>query len=126
MPETKEAFLAARYIVFSDELPMHEAWWRASFGKRAPLPKSIVCRIASLDEMLALAEAGLGITVLPSYFIEESLAKKRLLVLWPPKARPGAVPRTAENTLHLVWRKGTIETARFRLVRDAILAGALR
>ncbi len=126
MPETKEAFLDARYIVFSDELPMHAPWWRASFGKKTPLPTSIVCRIASLDEMLALAEAGLGIAVLPSYFVEESLAKKRLLVLWPPKPKPGALTRTAENTLHLVWRKGAIETARFRLVRDAILAGALR
>ncbi|MEP7050757.1 MAG: LysR family transcriptional regulator [Pseudomonadota bacterium] len=109
-----------RFIVFSDALAMHAAWWRATFGK-APLPHNVVCRIANVDEMLYLAEQGLGIAVLPNYVVTESLAAGRLV---PVRAKPARSRQLGapQNPLLLAWRKARAETARLRVVRSALLA----
>jgi len=120
-----EALRAQRWIVFDRDLAMHATWWRAAFGRREPLPGEVACRIASLDEMLALCEAGCGLTVLPGYFVEEALRAGSVVEVRPPRLRgAGADTRAPRNALSLAWRRGTVETALFRTVRDALLAGA--
>ena len=109
-----ESLRSQRWIVFDEDLPMLRPWWRQAFGPRAPLPEQIACRVASLDEMLALAEAGVGLTVLPDYLVASSLQAGRLVAL--PARRP------ARNTLFLAWRRSVVETARFLAVRDALAA----
>jgi DNA-binding transcriptional LysR family regulator len=107
-----QALEAERYIVFDEDLPMHAAWWRAQFGRNAAQSGRIVARVASLDEMRALAQAGAGIAVLPDYFLEGDGG--RGLVQLESKARP------AKNTLFLAWRQHTVETARFLAVKEAL------
>jgi DNA-binding transcriptional LysR family regulator len=114
-PRAPEDFTKHRVIVFDRDLPMHAAWWRAAFGSRTPLRGEIASRVASLDEMLALAEAGAGITVLPDYFVQRPLERGRLALV--PAKRP------AKNAIVLAWRRGAIATARFRTVRDALRGG---
>ncbi|XXT31714.1 LysR substrate-binding domain-containing protein [Sorangium sp. So ce448] len=97
---------------------MHAAWWRALFRKKAPLPPKIACRITSLDEMLALVIAGVGIAILTNYFIAEAIAAKQVVVLGP---RPGKGRRGVRNTIHLAWRKGAAQSARFRAMQAALL-----
>lgn len=109
-----------RFIVFSDALAMHAVWWRATFGK-APLPSHVVCRIANIDEMLYLVEQGLGIAVLPNYVVAEGLAAGRLVRVQAKPARPTRFG-PPQNALLLVWRKTRAETARLRVVRNALLA----
>ncbi|UQA59879.1 LysR family transcriptional regulator [Polyangium aurulentum] len=120
-PATVSDFTAQRYMVFDADLAMHAAWWRAAFGRKAPLPPRIVCRITSLDELLALAIEGVGITVLPDYFVKEALANGQVVALGLAdagrKRRPGA-----KNSVHLAWRKGAVATARLEVVRAALLA----
>src|SRR5437899_2386330 len=98
-----------RFIVFDADLAMHRTWWRATFGARAPLAPRLGARVANLDEMLALAEAGLGVTVLPNYFVEPALSAGRVARVGP--RTPAG--RWARNVLYLAWRKNAVETARF-------------
>lgn len=102
----------ARYIVFDDDLPMHQVWWRAQFGRKSQLRPRIAAKVASLDEMRALAESGLGIAILPDYFV----ADMRGLAHIKTSASP------AKNTLFLCWRASQVETARFLAVREALIS----
>lgn len=114
-PRTAGEIEEHRMIVFDRDLPMLAPWWRAAFGARTPLRGDVACRVASLDEMLALAEAGAGIAVLPDYFVEKSVERGRLAIV--PAKRP------AKNAIVLAWRRGAIPTARFRAVKDALRRG---
>jgi DNA-binding transcriptional LysR family regulator len=113
-PRGQAEFAAHRYLVFDGDLAMHAPWWRACFGGRARLPRDVVCEVASQEELQALAEAAVGIAVLPDYQVADALRAGLLRALAPPRARP------ARNTIHLAWRKGAIETARLRAARDAL------
>ena len=113
-PRSLEDFTRLRYLVFDRDLAMHAPWWRASFGRKAALPPDIICEMASLEELLALAEEGVGVAVLPDYHVAPSVAARRVRVLTPEGARP------ARNTLFLAWRAAAVQTARFVAVRDAL------
>jgi DNA-binding transcriptional LysR family regulator len=106
-----------RFVAYDEDLPMHGPWWRASFP-RVPFPGQIICHIASLYEMQALAEEGLALAVLPDYFAADAV-RRRTLVELPRMARSKAP--FALNDISLVWRKNAIPTARFTTVRDALL-----
>lgn len=114
-PRTAEDFAAHRFVVFDEDIPMHAAWWRATFGARSPLRGAIACRVASLDEMRALAIASAAIAVLPDYFVAEDLRSK-VLVSLTPRTRKAI----AKNPIVLAWRRGIAETARLRAVRAAL------
>jgi DNA-binding transcriptional LysR family regulator len=116
-PRIPADFRAHRYLVFDGALAMHAPWWRATFGPRTPLPADIVCEVASLEEMLALAEAGVGIAVLPDYQLEEPIAAGRVRPLAPP---PRSAARPARNTIFLAWRRNAADSARLRAARTAL------
>jgi DNA-binding transcriptional LysR family regulator len=118
-PRTVADFQAARWAVFDPDLPMHAPWWRASFGPKAALPRQVVCQVASLEELLALAEVGVALTVLPDYLVAPSVEARRLVVL-EPAAGQYARQRPAGNTIFLAWREGVAESARLRAVREAL------
>ncbi len=113
-PRSAADFEDHRLIVFDRDLPMHAAWWRATFGARAPMRGRVVCRVASLDEMLALAAAGAGIAVLPDYFIAPALAAREVVAI-----APGA-KRRARNPILLAARRGAVPSARVRALREAL------
>src|SRR5437764_8422119 len=55
-PRTLDEFQRAPWIVFDRDLAMHAPWWRATFGRRAALPQTIVAEASELEAMLALVE----------------------------------------------------------------------
>jgi DNA-binding transcriptional LysR family regulator len=118
-PRAAHAFRQHRYIVFDADQAMHAPWWRACFGPREPLPDNIVARIASLDEMLAMAAGGVGIAVLPNYFVAASIAAGRVE---PLKVALRNGRRGARNPIYLGWRKGAPPSARFMVAKQALLA----
>jgi DNA-binding transcriptional LysR family regulator len=120
-PRTAAEFRRNRFLVFDRDEAMHSPWWRASFGRREPLPERIAARVASLDELAALCEAGLGITVLPTYFVAAAVKAGRLVAL--PAPRTARAPR---NQIYLAWRRGTPPTARFTAVKAALSAPSVR
>ncbi|MHB8419670.1 MAG: LysR family transcriptional regulator [Myxococcales bacterium] len=119
-PRTLAAFSEHPFIVFDQELAMLRPWWRAHFGPRAALPPRHACRVASLDEILALTEAGIGLTVLPNFFIEDSLARGAVALVPPDPPRSGHA-RRALYPIYLCWRRSALETARLRAVRELFL-----
>lgn len=123
LPRTARDFAAHRFIAFDADLAMLGPWWRAAFGAREPLPARVVCRIANLDEMLALAEAGSGIAVLPDYLVEPAVRAGRVQELEPETGRRSL--RRPRGTLYVAWRRAAAPTARFVAVRDWLLEGAL-
>ncbi|EPX57900.1 hypothetical protein D187_004434 [Cystobacter fuscus DSM 2262] len=120
-PRTAREFAAQRFIAFDADLAMLGPWWRAAFGAREPLPTHVVCRIANLDEMLALAEAGSGIAVLPDYLVAPAIRAGRVVVLAPESGRRSG--RRPRGTLWVAWRRAAAPTARFLAVRDWLLEG---
>jgi DNA-binding transcriptional LysR family regulator len=122
-PRTLAEFQAQRWAVFDRDLPMHAPWWRASFGPKAALPTRIVCCVPSLEELLALAEAGVALTVLPDYLVAPAVEERRVVVL-APAAGQYSRQRAAGNTLFLAWRQGLVESARIRVVRQALVREA--
>jgi DNA-binding transcriptional LysR family regulator len=122
-PRSAEDFAAHRIIVFDRDRPMHDAWWRATFGGRASPRGTVVCRVGSLDEMLGLAAAGVGIAVLPDYFVAAAIATAEVAPVRPhttkAKERRGTAAR---NSIVLAWRRGVVGSARVRAVRDGLLA----
>ncbi|MCA9711903.1 MAG: LysR family transcriptional regulator [Myxococcales bacterium] len=114
-PATQDEFLAHRFIVYDRDLAMHRPWWRAAFGARSEPALSIACAVASLPEMQALTEAGLGIAVLPDYLVGPALERGRLEAL-----EPAGASRPARNAIHLGWRTRALPSARLLAVRDAL------
>lgn len=117
---TAAALRSRRWIAFDRDLAMLAPWWRAGFGRREPLPAKAVCHVANLDEMLALCAEGVGLTVLPRYFLAESLAAGSVVEVKP--AAGLAHGRHAKNPLKLAWRRGAVETGVFRVARDVLAA----
>jgi DNA-binding transcriptional LysR family regulator len=106
-----------RFIVFDDDLPMHGVWWRAVFGRKAPFQGVVACRVSNLDEMLALAEEGVGIVVLPDYFARESLERGAVR-----NACIGPAARArVDNRVFLAWRTSVVTNARFATAWEALL-----
>jgi DNA-binding transcriptional LysR family regulator len=114
-PATVKELQQQRFIIYDESRPMHDVWWRSVAGRRHLPPPSAACSIANLDEMLHLTELGFGVAVLPNYLVREPVARGKLLRLLPRKPAP-------QNPIQLVWRKSSVETARFKVVRDTLLA----
>ena len=119
-PRTRAEFQRHRFVVFDRDLAMHAPWWRAAFGGRGEPPATIVGEVASLEEMQALAEEGVGIAVLPDYLVAAALTARRLVVLTPDGGSRRARP--ARNTLFVGWRGAAITTARLRATLEALQA----
>lgn len=113
-PSTAKELEQQRYVVYDDSRPMHDAWWRSVMGRHAA-PPHVACSIANLDEMLFLVEQGAGVAVLPNYLVAALVSRGKLL-------RLGGRKQVPQNPVRLVWRKSAIETSRFKVVRDALLA----
>ena len=115
-PESADDFTRERFILFDESRPMHDAWWKSLFCKR-PRPPSRVClSVSNLDEMAHFAESGLGIAVLPNYLVASSVSAGKLVRIGPRSKRP------ARNSIYLLARRGAVESARLRVVREALLA----
>ncbi|MBX7098716.1 MAG: LysR family transcriptional regulator [Myxococcaceae bacterium] len=115
------ALLGWPWLIFDRDLPMHASWWKAAFGRPAPPPARVVSATASLEQLQALAEAGLGAVVLPDYLVAPALASGALALV-EPRASGARPPRPARNTLFLSWRRGAPASARTDAVRAALLA----
>jgi DNA-binding transcriptional LysR family regulator len=110
--ETETARLP--WLLFDQDRPMHDTWWRATFGATAKLKPTLACEAPSLEVLEALALAGAGWVVLPDYLAGQAISEKTLVVL------PVAAKREAKNGLHLAWRAGVVATARLDIVRRAL------
>ena len=118
-PRELHAFQTLRWAIVDSDRAMHDVWWRAAFGRKAPSATNIACEVASLDELLSLAEAGIAAVVLPDYFVTDALEERRVRELVPDRFVAKAA---AENALYLAWRKSAARSARFEAVYASLRA----
>ena len=81
---------------FLDARPPQEDW---AFGH--------VQHLGTIGPVKELVKQGVGVGVLPRYFVQEELAAKRLVKLMPRTSM-------AKDWFRLVWRKGDIREPRIR------------
>lgn len=115
-PTTASAFAGHKWIAFDEDRPMQSDWWSATFGN-VPPRGDVVCYVGSLDEMLALAEAGVGIAVLPTYFVATASTAELRIVR--PKGH--AARARTKNPIYLVWRRNAVPSARYAVAKAALL-----
>jgi DNA-binding transcriptional LysR family regulator len=117
-PTSSSDFSRHRFVAFDRDFAMHATWWRAHFGRRVAVPEQVVCFVASLDEMMELAKAGVAIAILPDYQVAAVVKRGQLVVLGPKGATERRRPR---NPIFCGWRKGAPESARLKATRAALL-----
>jgi DNA-binding transcriptional LysR family regulator len=114
-PLDEEAARALPWLLFSGDRPMHDAWWRASFGRRSRPQVDAVCEVPALELMLDLVQRGVGVAVLPDYLVRPALDRRNVKLL------EVAAQRAAKSSLFLAWRRHVVRTARFEAVRQSLL-----
>jgi DNA-binding transcriptional LysR family regulator len=91
-------------LAVAEELPLIRHYWLDVFGLE---PETIADVVAdSLPALAALAERGLGMTVLPRHVCEDQLADGRLVPLFRPKVAPTAQLYLAYERIHAVIGHG--------------------
>lgn len=88
-------------LAYAEELPLVRMYWQQVFDTEPEVLAAVVAD--SLPALAALAERGIGITVLPRHVCEEQLATGRLVRLHEPKVPPAA-------DLWLAWNSGSRRT----------------
>lgn len=94
-------------IAYSEDLPIIRRWWLTVWGER-PSGLNIVATVPDLRTITDMVANGVGVSVLPTYLVDEHLAHGSLVRLSTPEVPP-------LNTLYLVTRAGALS-------RDAVLA----
>ncbi len=105
-------------LAYAEELPLVRTFWLDVFDSEPSDVASVVAN--SLPALAALAERGLGVTVLPRHVCDDQLSSGRLVQLVDPR-----VPPTSE--LWLAWRSGSRRTlavaAAYDRMHDVIGSG---
>jgi DNA-binding transcriptional LysR family regulator len=85
-------------LAYAEELPLIRPYWQQVFDTEPEVLAAVVAD--SLPALAALAERGLGVTVLPRHVCEDQLADGRLVRLVEPKVPPA-------SDLWLAWSSGS-------------------
>jgi DNA-binding transcriptional LysR family regulator len=84
-------------VAYDQALPIVRRYWRSVFGA-APPPRAALV-VPDLRSVALAAASGLGVTVLPSYLVNDALQHGTLVSLFPSGTSP-------TNTLWLASRVG--------------------
>ncbi len=106
-------FIANPYLVF-------EPWWKTVFGASSRMPEQFHCSTPDMEEMAFFATSGVGISVLPTYLIWDSLQSGALVPL-PLNAISGELEPMYRKPIHLAWRDTADNSAAVRAVRTVLL-----
>ena len=98
-------------LAYAEELPLLRTYWQAVFGTEPNVLAAVVAN--SLPALAALAERGLGVTVLPRHVCEDLLVAGRLVKLVSPRVPP-------VSDLWLAWNSGSRRTPAVRAAFDRI------
>ncbi|MEO6867912.1 MAG: LysR family transcriptional regulator [Gaiellales bacterium] len=105
-------------LAYAEELPLIRQYWQEVFDTEPDVLAAVVAD--SLPALAALAERGLGITVLPRHVVEAQLSTGRLVRLIAPRVAPA-------SDLWLAWASGSRRSpavaAAFERIHDIVGAG---
>ncbi|WP_263363709.1 LysR family transcriptional regulator [Nocardiopsis quinghaiensis] len=105
----------APLVAYGDDLPILRRYWRHVFGVRLTCGPAVT--VPDLRGMMAAAENGAGVTVLPRYLCREALDQGRLVALTEPEKPP-------VNTMYLVRRPGVSDNPHLDRVHRHLVSAA--
>ncbi|MFC7784124.1 LysR family transcriptional regulator [Rossellomorea sp. GCM10028870] len=70
-----------KWLSYGVELPIVRRYWREHFGKRPEVPPIHI--VPDLRTILEAIENGMGVSILPTYLLKDSLEAKRSKVMFP-------------------------------------------
>lgn len=101
------------WISYAEDLPIIRRFWMECFGERPAITARMV--VPDLHAIRALVQQGAGISVLPSYLVEDRVNAKTMKRLWTP-------PRNVQNEIWLVYRTADRSDAVIRRFVQELLA----
>lgn len=94
MAEVEEWLNEQRWLSYGAELPIVRRYWRQHFGKRPSMQAFHI--MPDLRAILEAIEQGMGISILPTYLIEDSVALQRVHIVFPELF--------VENTIYAAYK----------------------
>ncbi|MFI5998154.1 substrate-binding domain-containing protein [Streptomyces sp. NPDC051362] len=113
--EPANTLRALPLVAYADDLPVVRRYWRSEFGHRPANAVALI--VPDLRGVLRAVEAGAGISVLPRYLAEPSLASGRIVQLHQPGVSP-------LNTLYLAMSRGAPDNPAVIVVREQLREAA--
>ncbi|MDP4084502.1 MAG: LysR family transcriptional regulator [Bacillota bacterium] len=94
MKEIEEWLSRQKWLSYGLELPIIRRYWRERFGKRPEIqPRHIIPNLIAILEAI---ENDMGISILPTYLIEESIRLQKTKVIFPDLF--------VENTIYVAYK----------------------
>ncbi|CEG57328.1 LysR family transcriptional regulator [Legionella fallonii] len=106
---------ALPWVAYDESLLFIKEYFQTVFNKS--FSGHIALMIKDLWSIEAAVAGGLGITVLPSYFCQEILKNKKLVILHYPKNHPN-------HYFYLGWKDGALHNNKIKVVRQLLLKAA--
>lgn len=103
-----------RWISYGEDLPIIRRFWMESFGERPAITARWV--VPDLHAIAALVQRGIGISVLPSYLVEDRVQAGLMRRLWAPS-------RKVQNEIWLVYHTADRNDAVISRFAQRLLAG---
>jgi DNA-binding transcriptional LysR family regulator len=94
LKDMEQWLIGQKWLSYGLELPIIRRYWRVNFGDRPFIQPFHV--IPDLRAILSAIEQGMGVSVLPTYLIEESLKRNKTKVMFPDLS--------VENTLYAAYK----------------------
>ncbi len=99
------------WIAYDESLLFIKEYYQAFFNKT--FTGRVALMVKDLWSVQAAVVGGLGVTVLPSYFCQEYLKNKKLVLLHQPKIYP-------HHYFYLGWKDGALRNPRVQWVRKIL------
>ncbi|UNL83065.1 LysR family transcriptional regulator [Priestia koreensis] len=99
-----------RWLSYGLELPIVRRFWREHFGKRPPIQPYHI--IPDLRVVLKAIEEGMGISVLPTYLIADSVEANKTKILFPHLA--------VNNTIYMAYKNDVKDYPPIQQVRHLL------
>lgn len=100
------------WIVYDGSLLFINEYFNTVFNQ--PFNGKITLIVQDLWAMLEAAVAGIGITILPSFFFQDQLDNKKINILFDTQKAPS-------HHFYLGWKKGALHNPKIQLVREILL-----
>lgn len=100
------------WIAYDESLLFVSEYFQTVFNQ--VFTSTIKLLVKDLWSILEAVSAGIGITVLPTYFCRDYIKQKKVAILYHPKKAPS-------HDFYLGWKHGALHDPKIRIVRDMLL-----
>nr|MDQ2994563.1 LysR family transcriptional regulator [Pseudomonadota bacterium] len=103
------ALMQLPWIAYSEILLFIKEYFHTVFHQEFHGNLKLV--IPDLWAMLAAVTAGVGVTILPTYFCQEMIAEKKIVILYE-------TPKAPSHYFYIGWKQGALRDPKVKFVYD--------